>query len=235
MGVSRTCPTTGAPIGYAADAKRRVQHIVCSTMARLASAISHHPPTRPPCTLRQSYTRPSLSLFIVVKYAYLSLYYIVLTCPILLLTYIYTTYIHLTRTYTHTHFYFGPAWFFGCVLLDMHTKSSPTVATVSAGQMSGLLQLHLTRAAPALHCTALAALHWHRRLGLDWMAALGLAAERASERASKAVELLRRAPGLPVCPSLTSGIGLLSTFKFLLTGSPRQFQPASPTHPSSPD
>lgn len=38
--------TTRAPISYAADDRRRVQHIVRSTMARLASAISHHFPTR---------------------------------------------------------------------------------------------------------------------------------------------------------------------------------------------
>lgn len=121
------------------------------------------------------------------------------------------------------------AWFFGCVL-DMHTRSSPTVATVSVAQMSGLLQLHLNRACTALHCTALAALHWHHKLGLDWMAALGLAAERASERASKAVELLRRAPGLPV-PLSPLGFCPLSNFYSL--GPPVNSIP--PTHPSSPD
>lgn len=48
LGVSRTAflRQGGAPISYAAGDRRRVQHIVRSTMARLASAISHHSPTR---------------------------------------------------------------------------------------------------------------------------------------------------------------------------------------------
>lgn len=115
-------------------------------------------------------------------------------------------------------------------LMGMHTKLSPTFATVSVAQMSGLLQLHLNRT--ALRCTAL---HWHHRLGLDWMAAWGLAAERASEQASKAVELLRRTPGLPVplphpfTHSLPTGFCPLSNFYSL--GPPRQFQSRLPTPP----
>lgn len=81
----------------------------------------------------------------------------------------------------HTYTYWNLRGFW---LRAGHTNSSPTVATVSVAQLSGLLQLHLNRA--ALHCTALhgtgcTALAPHR-LGLDWMAALGLAAERASEQ-----------------------------------------------------
>jgi hypothetical protein len=198
------------------------------------------PPTRPPCTLRQSYTpRPSLSLFIAVKYGYLSLYYIVLTCPILLLTYIRTTYVHLhalTRAHTHTNLLWACVvfWLACCwTCTPSRARQSPPFQPAKSlgccSFTSPALHLRCT-ARHWLHCTALAP---QAGIGLDG-GGLGLGC-RASERASKAVELLRRAPGLPVCPSLTSGIGLLSTFKFLLTGPPRQFQPASPTHPSSLD
>lgn len=73
----------------------------------------------------------------------------------------------------------------------------------------------------ALHCTGTA--------GWDWTGWRRRWAWLPSERASKAVELLRCAPGLPG-PFLTTGFCPLSTvhFKFLLTGSPRQFQPAFP-------
>lgn len=130
-------------------------------------------------------------------------------------------------THAHTCVFRACVVFFMVALLDMQTKSSPTVATVSVAQMSGLLQLHLNRSAPS--CTALAP---QAGIGLDGGLGLGC---RASERASKAVELLRRQVSLSLSLSLSLAhslsTGLLSTFKFLLTGSPRQFQSRQPTPP----
>lgn len=117
------------------------------------------------------------------------LYYPVLSCPVLC-----------THTHTQTQIRFrGCVVFFsGCVDTHIHTTSSPTVATVSVAQMSGLLQLHLNRAAlrcAALHGTGCTALAPQAGIGLDgWRRWAWL----PRERASKAVELLRCAPGLPV-------------------------------------
>lgn len=189
-------------------------------MARLARAISRSL-SIPPCTESNHSTSPSgLFLSIAIESGLLLLYYTILSCPVLSCP--------VLCTYTHTHklkYVFGAAWFFGCVLdTHIHTISSPTVATVSVAQMSGLLQLHLNRA--ALHgtgCTALAALHWHCRLGLDWMdGGVGLGC-RESERAKRLSYCAARLVSLSL-----SHHWALSTFKFLLTGSPRQFQPAFP-------
>lgn len=100
------------------------------------------------------------------------------------------------------------------------------VATVSVAQMSGLLQLDLNRAALS-SCTALAP-----RAGIGLDGGLGLGC-RASERASKAVELLRRAPGLPVAlsPSLTAihpALGCCPPSNFYSLGPPVNSNPAYP-------
>lgn len=168
-------------------------------------------PSLPTLPSKQSYTLPPcLSLLTVIESGLLLLYYSVLSCPVLF----YVPPPTQTRTDTYTYV-LGPVWFLaaGCThQFEPDSRHRFSRSNVWAAAASPQLRC------AALHCTAL---HWHHRLGLDWMAALGLAAERAR---SKAVELLRCAPGLPV-PLLPLDS---DQFKFLLTGSPRQFQPAFP-------
>lgn len=152
---------------------------------------------------RLSLCRPSINRPTV----YCLLYYTILSCPALSSV--------PPHTHTHMHTYvFGTAWFLAARVLDTPLRARQ-VATVSVAQMSGLLQLHLNRG-----CTALAPQAW---IGLDGGVGLGC---RASERAKRLSYCAARLASLSLshhcilCP--------LSTFKFLLTGSPRQFQPAFP-------
>jgi hypothetical protein len=131
------------------------------------------------------------------------------TLPILL------TYAYL-QPLTRSHRCFGLACFPPSPLWlragRMHTPDrARPVATFSVAQMSGLLQLHLNRAAP---CAA-AALHSTGTTGWDWTgwrAALGLAAERASQRAEQ----------LSYCAARLASLSLSHTL--LTTGFPVHLQ-----------
>lgn len=198
--------------------ERRVQHTVCGTMARLASAISQSLPA-----LETNHT-PSLSLSTIIKSACCStvLYYTVLpSCPVLY---------SCPHTHTHMHTYvFGTAWFLAACVLDTHhfepDKSPPFQSLKCLGCCS------FTSTAAALRCTARHWLHCTGTTGLDWTGWRRWA-WLPSERASKAVELLRCAPGLPVPLSPLHSVHCpLSNFYSL--GPPVNSNP--PFHPSSPD
>lgn len=223
MGVSRTIWRTGAaPISLAVG--RQETRTTHSVQHNGETCECHLPvPLYPTLLLKQqiirrfSLCRPSSNRPTV--YCPI-LYYAVLSCPALSSV--------PPHTHTHMHTYvFGTAWFLAARVLDTPLRARQ-VATVSVAQMSGLLQLHLNRGCTALHCTALhgtgcTALAPQAWIGLDGGVGLGC---RASERAKRLSYCAARLASLSLshhcilCP--------LSTFKFLLTGSPRQFQPAFP-------
>lgn len=223
MGVSRTIWRTGAaPISLAVG--RQETRTTHSVQHNGETCECHLPvPLYPTLLLKQqiirrfSLCRPSSNRPTV--YCPI-LYYTVLSCPALSSV--------PPHTHTHMHTYVvGTAWFLAARVLDTPLRARQ-VATVSVAQMSGLLQLHLNRGCTALHCTARHWLHCTGTTGLDWTGWRRWA-WLPSERASKAVELLRCAPGLPVP---LSPLHSLSTVHFQI--STHWVPPSIPTRLSTP-
>lgn len=213
MGVSRTTRRTEAPISLAVEDKRRVQHTVCSTTARLARVPSPNP-LYPTLRLKQITYSFADSLSVGLhQIGLLLLYYTVLSRPVLSSV--------PPHTHTHMHTYvFGPAWFFGCVRAGWTHHFEPDKSPpFQSLKKPGLLQLHLNRA--ALRCTALAP---QTGIGLDGGIGLGC---RASERAKRLSYCAARLVSLSL-----SHHWVLSTVHFQI--STHWVPPSIPTRLSTP-
>lgn len=221
MGVSRTLWRTGAaPISRAVGRREtRTRH---SVRHNGETCECHLPvPLYPTLQLKQIIRRVSLCR---PSPACCLLYYTILPCPALSSVPAPTH----KRTCTHTYLGLRGFWQRACWTHTHHfepDKSPPFQSLKCLGCCS------FTSTAAALGCTARHWLHCTGTTGLDWTGWRRWA-WLPSERASKAVELLRCAPGLPVHLSPLHSVHCpLSNFYSL--GPPVNSNP--PFHPSSPD
>lgn len=148
------------------------------------------------------------------------LYYTVLSCPVLSCPVLCPS----PHTYAHAHIRIWACVVFWLRACWMDTPlRARQVATVSVAQKTWAAAASPQPRCTALHCTGTADWDWTGWRHWAWL---------PSERASKAVELLRCAPGLPVPLSPLGSVHCpLSNFYSL--GPPVNSKP--PFHPSSPD
>lgn len=222
MGVSRTIWRTGAaPISLAVGRQEtRTTHSVQHNGETCECHLSV--PLYPTLLLKQqiirrfSLCRPSSNRPTV----YCPILYTILSCPVLPCPLFLPTHI---RTCTHTYLGLRGFWQRACWTHHFEPDKSPPFQSLKCLGCCSFTSTAAALRCTALHgtgCTALAPQAW---IGLDGGVGLGC---RASERAKRLSYCAARLASLSLshhcilCP--------LSTFKFLLTGSPRQFQPAFP-------
>lgn len=161
-----------------------------NTRARLANAI-----------IQSLFIHPALETIICSSAEFLfvtrqiSLVSLSLSCPVLpcpALSYA-PSYVH---THTHTHDRACAVW-----LRVEHDQFQPDSRHrfVSVAQIVWAAAASPQPRCTSLHCTGLAALHWHSKLGLDWMGGVGLGC-RAGERAKRLSYCAARLVSLSLSP-----------------------------------